>query len=98
LVKDKIALFPDAPTERGTRHIIELIKALEEGYNSTIIFIIQRDDAIYFSPNEKTDKKFSTNLKIAKKKGVVIRALTNRVFILKNNLFIEPSIEAKLKI
>ncbi len=98
LVKDKIALFPDAPTERGARHVHELIGALENGYKSFLIFIIQRDDAEFFSPNEETDKIFSEKLKLAEKKGVIIKALTNRVFIDQNNLYIEPSNEIKLKI
>ncbi|MFX0133893.1 MAG: DNA/RNA nuclease SfsA [Candidatus Hodarchaeota archaeon] len=97
LVKDKTALFPDAPTERGARHVSELIGALKEGYKSFIIFIIQREDAKFFSPNEETDKEFSEKLKLAEKEGVIIKALTNTVFIQKNNLFIEPSEEASLK-
>ncbi|NVM01579.1 MAG: DNA/RNA nuclease SfsA [Candidatus Helarchaeota archaeon] len=98
LVKDKTALFPDAPTERGARHVSELIGALKDGYKSFIIFIIQRDDAEFFSPNEETDKNFSEKLKLAQKEGVIIKALTNRVFIRENNLYIEPSNEIKLKI
>ncbi|MHA1798223.1 MAG: DNA/RNA nuclease SfsA [Candidatus Helarchaeota archaeon] len=87
LVKDGVALFPDAPTSRGTRHVSELIHALND-YFSAIIFIIQRDDAESFKPNEETDFKFSEQLYLAKKKGVQIKALLNKIELIKNELHI----------
>lgn len=90
LVKNRTALFPDAPTKRGARHVIELIDALNKGYKSLIFFIIQREDADIFGPNEEMDKFFSMQLKLAKDRGVIIKALLNRVFIQKDSLFIEP--------
>ena len=74
----------------------ELYVALDEGYISIIIFIIQRDDAEQFSPNEKTDKNFSIQLKRAKKVGVLIKALASKVYINDKNLYIEPHKEVKL--
>ena len=90
LVKNNIALFPDAPTERGARHVYELTKALDQGYNSMILFIVQRADAELFKPNKETDKKFSENLKIAHEKGVMIKILTNKISLKENNLYIDP--------
>ncbi len=97
LVKHGLALFPDAPTVRGARHVKDLVKALNEGFKTMIIFIIQRDDAESFAPNEKTDKNFSSQLIIAKEAGVLIKALASKVYIDENDLFIEPNKEVDLK-
>ena len=59
LAKDGIALFPDAPTKRGARHLEELLKLSKENFHACVIFLIFRKDAYYFKPNEKTDKYFS---------------------------------------
>ena len=66
LVKNGIALFPDAPTARGTRHVKEIIKR-----NGIIFFLIFRK-AKKFVPNEKMDNKFSESLKKARRKGIEI--------------------------
>lgn len=74
LVKNGKALFPDAPTERGRRHVLELIKAKEGGYRACILFLIQRPDADSFSPNDEVDPKFGEVLREALKHGVEIYA------------------------
>ena len=74
LEKDRVALFPDAPTIRGTRHILELIKASSKGYENYIIFVIQMKGVKYFKPNEKMDPDFAKVLKEAKEKGIHIIA------------------------
>ncbi len=74
LEKDGIAMFPDAPTERGRKHILELIDAKRNGYNARIIFIIQFEGAKKFIPNYITDKKFRDALIEAQKNGVEIEA------------------------
>jgi sugar fermentation stimulation protein A len=66
LVKDDIALFPDAPTERGARHVREIID-----HNGIIFFLIFRK-AKYFAPNKEMDPKFSKNLSEARNKGINI--------------------------
>lgn len=66
LVKDKIALFPDAPTKRGARHVKEIIE-----HNGMIMFLIFRN-ADFFAPNIEMDSDFSNNLSEARKKGVKI--------------------------
>ncbi len=63
LVKNGIALFPDAPTKRGTQHIMHLMELAKKGYVPEIVFVIQREDANTFSPNWEMDKSFSTALK-----------------------------------
>jgi sugar fermentation stimulation protein A len=72
LVKDNTAMFPDAPTLRGARHVIELTKALNDGYNAEIVFITKRSDAKQFTPYKEMDTNFFNVLKTAKKKGVRI--------------------------
>ncbi|CEN90263.1 sugar fermentation stimulation protein [[Clostridium] sordellii] len=74
LEEDGIVLFPDAKTERGVKHINELIKAIDDGYLSYILFVIQMDDVKYFTPNIKMNKEFGQALKNAYSKGVNILA------------------------
>jgi sugar fermentation stimulation protein A len=78
LVRGGAAFFPDAPTLRGRRHLLELIKAREEGYRACVFFLIQRDDARVFSPNDETDRKFGDMLRQAAAKGVEVLAYTSR--------------------
>jgi sugar fermentation stimulation protein A len=73
-----IGLFPDAPTRRGTRHIRELIRAKEEGYRTSIIFIIQRPDVTIITTNDKTDPEFCASLREADYKGVEIYAYSTK--------------------
>ncbi|KRQ87146.1 Sugar fermentation stimulation protein A [Caloramator mitchellensis] len=72
--EDGIAKFPDAPTERGRKHIYELIKAAEMGYKAKIIFIAFMDYAIRFEPYWEIDEEFAKVLSAANKKGVEILA------------------------
>ncbi len=69
-----IASFPDAPTERGVKHIGELIKAMDEGFSSYIVFIIQMKGIKSFTPNDKTHLEFGNSLRKAKARGVTIVA------------------------
>lgn len=75
LEQDGIARFPDAPTERGTKHINELIKCKEEGFDAYILFVIQMKGIKHLEPNFATDPTFSEALKAAKKSGVKILAV-----------------------
>ena len=74
LEEDNIVMFPDAPTERGVKHIMELIDAKENGFDAHIIFVIQMENPAYFTPNYKTHSEFGQALKLAKDKGVNISA------------------------
>lgn len=74
LEENNIVMFPDAPTERGVKHIMELIDAKENGFDAHIIFVIQMENPAYFTPNYKTHKEFGQALKLAKDKGVNISA------------------------
>ncbi len=72
LVQDKVALFPDAPTIRGRRHIESLCSAISQGFEAAVVFMIQRDDAESFSPNDVADPSFGVALRKAKDAGVGI--------------------------
>lgn len=74
-----ICKFPDAPTERGIKHIHELIKAKEEGYEAYIVFVIQMKGVKYFTPNYETHKEFGNALKEARAAGVEILAFDSIV-------------------
>lgn len=94
LENNGIVLFPDAPTERGTKHINELIKAVSEGYKAYLIFVVQTDNVKYFTPNKETDLNFADALKEAKEKGVNIKAFTSK--ITPDSITIEEEIEVKI--
>ena len=72
LVVDRQARFPDAPTERGTKHLKELMKLKREGKRAVAFFLIQHPLATSFAPNWENDPKFSQTLADAEKAGVEI--------------------------
>ena len=63
LVRDGVALFPDASTSRGTRHLLELRRAVAEGYSASVVFVVQRDDAHCLRPFEAADPLFASTLR-----------------------------------
>lgn len=75
LEEDNVARFPDAPTERGIKHIHELIEAKKKGYEANILFVIQMKGIDYFEPNYKTHAAFGKALKEASDAGVNIMAV-----------------------
>lgn len=72
---DGAALFPDAPTERGIKHLRGLCEAIDEGYEAYVLFVIQMKPITHFSPNEKMHKAFADALRECRKKGVNIIAM-----------------------
>lgn len=74
LEEDGKVLFPDAPTQRGVKHIRELRQCIKEGYEAYIIFVVQMEDVDYFEPNYRTQPEFGEALKEAEKEGVKILA------------------------
>lgn len=79
LVEGGRGLFPDAPTQRGRQHVLELIQARREGRDAAIVFVVQRHDATGFSPNDATDPAFGKALREAQAEGVGIYAYGCRV-------------------
>ncbi len=79
LERDGVVMFPDAPTERGKKHLLELTEAVRNGYEAFVFFVIQMDGCRYFTPNRETDPAFAEALKQARKCGVELRAVDCRV-------------------
>ena len=75
LEEDGKTMFPDAPTERGIKHVNELMKAVEAGYDSYIVFVIQMAGTHSFTPNRKMHPEFADALNLAHETGVNILAL-----------------------
>jgi sugar fermentation stimulation protein A len=77
------ARFPDAPTERGRKHVEELIGAVQAGYGGALVFVAQREDAQIFHPHDETDPQFGQAVRLAHKKGVKVLAFNCHVTPLK---------------
>ena len=71
--------FPDAPTERGVRHLHTLMRAVEQGHRATVFFVVQMADVLDFSPNDSTDPAFGQALRQAAAAGVQVLAFTCQV-------------------
>ncbi|MDO4541969.1 MAG: DNA/RNA nuclease SfsA, partial [Bacillota bacterium] len=71
---DGVAKFPDAPTERGVRHLRELIQAAAEGLGAYVLFVVQMSGTDYFTPNEERDPAFAAALRDAAHSGVTVLA------------------------
>ncbi len=74
LEEDGVAAFPDAPTERGVKHLYHLIDVMKEGYEAYIVFAIQFKPAKYLVPNDVTHPQFGKALREAATAGVKILA------------------------
>lgn len=94
LTENGVAMFPDAPTERGIKHIEELCRAVEEGYRASLLFIIQRKGVRWFQPNKRTHLEFAQALEKAHKKGVSILAYDS--IVTENSAVIDKRIEIRL--
>jgi sugar fermentation stimulation protein A len=90
LVEEGIAKFPDAPTLRGKKHLEELTHARNEGFESAVLFLVIRDDAMKFTPNINMDPDFSAALDKAKKNGVFILIYSFKNVYTENSLNITP--------
>ena len=79
LEEDGVCRFPDAPTDRGRKHLLELAQAAREGESCAVVFVIQMERARYFTANDRTDPKFADALREAAAAGVQVLAYTCRV-------------------
>lgn len=83
--------FPDAPTERGRKHLLELIEVKKSGRGAGVLFLIQLKGANKFSPNDETDPAFGETLRLAAKNGVDIFAYSCNV--LKEEIIVDKIVE-----
>ena len=75
LENDGVCAFPDAPTQRGAKHVRELTELAKEGYGAYVLFVIQMADVKFLHPNDATDPAFAEALRQAAAAGVQILAM-----------------------
>ena len=81
LENDGVCAFPDAPTERGTKHLKGLTEASKAGYGAYVLFVIQMADVKYLHPNDATDPGFGAALREAAANGVQVLAVDCHVTV-----------------
>ena len=94
LENEGIASFPDAPTERGVKHLKELIAASKEGFETYVFFVIQMKGVKFFTPNDVTHPAFGETLRYAAEQNVKIIAMDCQVT--PDSLLIDAPVEIKL--
>lgn len=94
LENDGVVSFPDAPTERGVKHLKELVEAKENGFEAYVFFIVQMENCIYFTPNRLNHPQFADALLDAKNSGVNIIAVNS--IVTENELKINEFIQVVL--
>ena len=94
LENDGVCAFPDAPTQRGAKHLRELANLAREGYGAYVLFVIQMEGVRYLHPNDLTDKPFGEALRQAKNAGVEIAAYDCKIEV--NSMEINDKVEVKL--
>lgn len=94
LEENGVARFPDAPTERGRKHLSELIQAHDQGYRTAVIFVIQMKECCYFEPNYDRDMPFAKELKRAHDSGVEVMALD--CVVRPDSMSIDKNVEVRL--
>ena len=91
---DGICAFPDAPTERGVKHLRGLTKLAQEGYGVYVLFVIQMADVQYLHPNDATDPNFGNALREAAANGVQVMAVDCQVTV--DSMTIGEMVEVRL--
>ena len=94
LENDGICAFPDAPTERGAKHLRGLTEAAKEGFGAYVLFVIQMADVQYLHPNDATDPAFAAALREAAANGVTVLAMDCHVTV--DSMTIRKAVPVKL--
>ncbi len=94
LENEGVVSFPDAPTERGSKHLRELCSCIKDGYEAYVVFVIQMKDVLYFTANESRDPVFARTLKEAHNEGVKILAYD--CLITEDEMKIGDSVKVKI--
>lgn len=94
LENEGICAFPDAPTERGVKHLRGLRQAVLEGYGAYVLFVIQMADVRYLHPNDATDPAFGKALREAAESGVTVLAMDCTVT--EDEMVIRKPVEVRL--
>ena len=94
LEQDGICAFPDAPTERGVKHLRGLTELAREGYGAYVLFVIQMADVEYLHPNDATDPAFGKSLREAAAAGVNVIAMD--CLVTEDSMAIRKPVEVRL--
>lgn len=94
LENDGVCAFPDAPTERGAKHLRELTALAQAGYGAYVLFVIQMADVAYLHPNDATDPAFAQALREAAAVGVQVLAMDCTVT--EDSMIIRKPVEVRL--
>ena len=94
LENDGICAFPDAPTQRGAKHLRELTELAKKGFGAYVLFVIQMEGVKWLHPNDATDKPFGEALREAKNAGVEIMAYDCKITV--DTMEILDKVEVKL--
>ena len=95
LEKDGVCAFPDAPTERGAKHLRGLAEAVRQGYGAYVLFVIQMADVKYLHPNDRTDPNFGAALRESAAQGVKVLAV--RCQVSEDEMYISGSVPVHLE-
>ncbi len=79
LEENGVVRFPDAPTERGIKHLHGLMRLKQKGYDAEVVFVVQMEHAQSFSPNDDTHPQFGAALREAASSGVAVRAFVCKI-------------------
>jgi len=91
---DGTAMFPDAPTERGVKHLGELASCMEDGYEAYVLFVIQMKGVHVFRPNDTMHKEFGDALRNAAKAGVRVIAMDS--IVTEDSITIDSEVKIEL--
>ena len=94
LENNGICAFPDAPTQRGAKHLRGLTEAAKAGFGAFVLFVIQMDDVRYLHPNDATDPDFGAALREASQNGVQVLAVDCHVTV--DSMTIQKTVPVKL--
>ena len=94
LENEGVVSFPDAPTERGSKHLRELCACIKDGYEAYVIFVIQMKGVLYFTCNAEQDPVFAQTLKKAHNEGV--RILAYDCLVTEDEMKIEDKVKVKI--
>lgn len=94
LENDGVCAFPDAPTQRGVKHLKGLTRAVKEGYGAYVLFVIQMADVAYIRPNDATDPAFGQALREAAANGVEVLAMDCSVT--PDSMILRKNVEVRL--
>ena len=94
LEEDGVCAFPDAPTDRGAKHLRGLTEAARDGYGAYVLFVIQMADVKYLRPHDERDPAFGAALREAAENGVVVMAMDCAVAV--DSMTIRSRVPVKL--